>query len=83
MMSPKTIQLNTLTTYVMSELPGEALVLLNADSVEHNQAALFLTELLNSSTPYYVISKGLTLVIANYLDITSKHTLFIISLITY
>ena len=51
MMSPKNETTGHINDYVMSQLPGEAHVLLSADSVEPNQAALYPTEFLNSITP--------------------------------
>ena len=51
MMSPKNETTEQINEYVMNQLPGEAHVLLSADSVDRSQAALFPTEFLNSITP--------------------------------
>ena len=50
MMSPKNETTERINEYVMDQLPGQTHVLLSADSVELNQAALFPTEFLNSIT---------------------------------
>ena len=44
MMSPKNETAETINKYVIDQLPGEAKVLLRADSVDTNQAAMYLTE---------------------------------------
>ena len=44
MMYPKNERTEHINDYVMSQLPGETHVLLSADSVEPNQAALYPTK---------------------------------------
>ena len=51
MMSPKNETADAINAYVMDQLPGEANVLLSADSVDVSQAAMYPTEYLNSITP--------------------------------
>ena len=51
MMSPKNETTELINDYVMSQLPGEVHLLLRADSIEPNQAALYPTEYLTSIRP--------------------------------
>ena len=51
MMSPKNETTEKINKYVIDQLPGEAKVLLSADSVDISQAAMYPTEYLNSITP--------------------------------
>ena len=62
MMSPINETTEHINDYVMSQLPGQAHVLLSADSVEPNQAALYPTEFLNSITPTGLPPPGLGLI---------------------
>ena len=51
MMSPKNETAETINKYVIDQFPGEAKVLLSADSVNTSQVAMYPTEYLNSITP--------------------------------
>ena len=50
-MCPKNETCNRINNHVIQKLPGEALTLLSADSVEETIAVNFPTEFLNSITP--------------------------------
>ena len=50
MMCPKNDTTDQINEFVMNQIPGEAEVLLSADSVDSNQAAMYPTEFLNSIT---------------------------------
>ena len=50
MMCPKNDTTDQINEFVMNQIPGEAKVLLSADSVDSNQAAMYPTEFLNSIT---------------------------------
>ena len=50
-MSPKNETTETINKYVIDQLPGEAKVLLSADSVDTSQEAMYPTEYLNSIMP--------------------------------
>ena len=50
MMCPKNDTTDQINEFVMNQIPGEVKVLLSADSVDSNQAAMYPTEFLNSIT---------------------------------
>ena len=50
MMCPKNDTTDQINEFVMNQIPGEAKILLSADSVDSNQAVMFPTEFLNSIT---------------------------------
>ena len=49
MISPKNKTAETVNKYAIDQIPGEAKVLLSADSVDSSQAAMYLTEYLKDT----------------------------------